>query len=146
MSCGHVDLRHLLTLSPILLVDIGASARISRGEIKVNTNPVRGLTETGLLFDDGSEVHADLVVLATGFDHDFRSDAAKIVGQGVADAMDDFWGVDAEGEIRGHAKPAGHPNLYYHGGDTRMGRFFSRFIALQIQADVLGKPMERYIN
>lgn len=38
------------------------------------------------------------------------------------------------------------PNLYYHGGDVRMARFFSRFVALQIQADVLGRPMEPYLE
>ncbi|KAK4897097.1 hypothetical protein LTR27_004990 [Elasticomyces elasticus] len=125
-------------------VDIGASARIAKGEIKVNTRSVCSLNESGVVFDDGSEISADLVVLCTGFDHDFRCDAAKIVGTDVAESMDDFWGVDGEGEIRGHAKFAGHPNLYYHGGDIRMGRFFSRFVALQIQADVLGKPLQRY--
>ncbi|KAK0934573.1 hypothetical protein LTR29_013839 [Friedmanniomyces endolithicus] len=127
-------------------VDIGASARIAGGEIRVNTKSVRGLTETGVVFEDGSELAAELVVLCTGFDHDFRHDAAEIVGHEVADQMDDFWNVDAEGEVRGHAKFAGHPNLYYHGGDIRMGRFFSRFVALQIQADVLGKPMRRYTD
>ncbi|KAK0261059.1 hypothetical protein B0A54_11760 [Friedmanniomyces endolithicus] len=127
-------------------VDIGASARIAGGEIKVNTQSVRGLTETGVVFEDGSKLAADLIVLCTGFDHDFRHDAAEIVGQDVANQMDDFWCVDAEGEVRGHAKFAGHPNLYYHGGDIRMGRFFSRFVALQIQAEVLGKPMRRYTD
>ncbi|KAK5706279.1 hypothetical protein LTR97_001266 [Elasticomyces elasticus] len=127
-------------------VDIGASARIAKGEIKVNTKSVRSLNESGIVFDDGSEISADLVVLCTGFDHDFRRDAAIIVGTDVAESMDDFWGVDGEGEIRGHAKFAGHPSLYYHGGDIRMGRFFSRFVALQIQADVLGKPFQRYTD
>ncbi|KAK5113297.1 hypothetical protein LTR85_010914 [Meristemomyces frigidus] len=127
-------------------VDIGASARIAKGEIKVKTTAVKALTETGLLFEDGSEVPADLIVLATGFDHNFRNDASKIVGQDAAQQMDDFWGVDREGEIRGHAKLAGFPHLYYHGGDVRMARFFSRFIALQIQADVLGKPLQQYLG
>lgn len=88
-------------------VDIGCSARIAKGEIKVKTEPVKGLTEDGLLFEDGKEVGADLIVLCTGFDHDFRNDATRIVGEDVADMMDDFWGLDAEGEVRGHAKPAG---------------------------------------
>ncbi|KAK1089862.1 hypothetical protein LTR48_009443, partial [Friedmanniomyces endolithicus] len=86
---------------------IGASARIAGGEIKVNTQSVRGLTETGVVFEDGSKLAADLIVLCTGFDHDFRHDAAEIVGQDVANQMDDFWCVDAEGEVRGHAKFAG---------------------------------------
>ena len=88
-------------------VDIGCSARIAKGEIKVNTEPVAHLTEDGLLFEDGKEVRADLIVLCTGFDKVFRNDAARIVGRDVAEQMDDFWGTDAEGEIRGHAKPAG---------------------------------------
>lgn len=148
-------------------VDVGASARIVEGEIKVRTEAVRSLTENGLVFEDGSEVPADLIVLCTGFDHDFRVDAAKIVGKEVAEQMDEFYGMDGEGEVRGHAKIAGReflnldrtvfgsladdwlcadPHLYYHGGDIRMGRFFSRFIALQIQADVLGKPLKQYLE
>ncbi|KAK4545847.1 hypothetical protein LTR36_002411 [Oleoguttula mirabilis] len=127
-------------------VDIGASARIAQGEIKIKSQAVKCLTEKGLLFEDGSEVPADLIVLCTGFDHNFRTDAAKIVGREVAEQMDDFWGVNGEGEIRGHAKLAGFPHLYYHGGDIRMGRFFSRFIALQIQADALGKPLRLYLD
>ena len=88
-------------------VDIGCSARIAKGEIKVKTEPVERLTEDGLLFEDGKEVGADLIVLCTGFDKVFRNDAARIVGRDVAEQMDEFWGTDAEGEIRGHAKPAG---------------------------------------
>ncbi len=69
--------------------------------------PVKCLTEDGLMFEDGEELGADLIVLCTGFDHVFRNDAAKIVGNDVAEQMDDFWGTDGEGEIRGHAKLAG---------------------------------------
>lgn len=88
-------------------VDIGCSARIAKGEIKVKTEPVKGLTEDSLLFEDGQEVGADVIVLCTGFDKVFRNDAARVVGPGVANSMDDFWGLDAEGEIRGLAKFAG---------------------------------------
>lgn len=88
-------------------VDIGASARIARGEIKMKTEPVETLTVDGLKFEDGSVVEADLIVLCTGFDKVFRNDAAKILGPDVADQMDDFWGTDGEGELRALAKPAG---------------------------------------
>lgn len=92
-------------------VDIGASARIAKGEIKIKGQPVKQLTEDGLLFEDGSEIGADLIVLATGFDHVFRNDAARIIGKDSADQMDEYWGMDAEGEIRGHARPAGRKSL-----------------------------------
>ena len=88
-------------------VDIGCSARIAKGEIKVKTDAVERLTKDGLLFEDGKEVGADLIVLCTGFDKNFRNDAERILGKDVAGQMDEFWGTDEEGEIRGHAKPAG---------------------------------------
>lgn len=143
-------------------VDIGASQRIVDGKIRMETRAVNGLSEDGLILEDGSKLPADLVVACTGFDHDFRVDAARVVGREVAEQMDDYWGMDAEGEIRGLAKKAGceyHPNvirrsnadywvavprLYYHGGDIRICRWFSRFIALQVQADVLDIPLEVY--
>lgn len=145
-------------------VDIGACARIVKGEIKVKGVPVKGLSENGLLLEDGSELPADLIVLCTGFDHNFRNDAKKIVGETVANVMDDFWSMDKEGEVRAHAKLAGRqychtgreatlltsefidPALYYHGGDIRMARWFSRFIALKVQADALGKPLQSYLD
>jgi cation diffusion facilitator CzcD-associated flavoprotein CzcO len=88
-------------------VDIGASKRISEGEIKVVSKTVKKLTESGVEFEDGYSTEADLIVLCTGFNHDFRADAKRLLGEAVADKMDDFWGVDGEGEIRGHAKIAG---------------------------------------
>jgi hypothetical protein len=36
------------------------------------------------------------------------------------------------------------PGIWYTGGDLAMGRYFSRFVALQIKADLLGTPLERY--
>ncbi|TKX20531.1 pyridine nucleotide-disulfide oxidoreductase-like protein 5 [Elsinoe australis] len=126
-------------------VDIGTSARIAKGEIKMKGEAVKGWTEDGLRFEDGSEVKADLVVLCTGFDHDFRKAAKSIIGD-VADQVDDYFGIDEEGEVRGAFKTAGHPALYYTGGDIRQCRFMTRFIALQIQAGVLGAPMRPYLQ
>ena len=106
-------------------VDIGCSARIAKGEIKVKTEAVKSLTEDGLLFEDGSELGADLIVLCTGFDHIFRNDAARLIGKEAADQMDDFWGIDEEGEIRGHAKPSGrefHANMTLGGHVLTVGR------------------------
>ena len=38
------------------------------------------------------------------------------------------------------------PHLYYHGFDNRSRRFYARFVALCVQADVLGQPFEPYIG
>lgn len=91
-------------------VDIGTSDRIVKGQIKMKTEEVKEWTEDGLRFADGSELKADLVVLATGFHHDFRKSTREILGE-VADQVDDYWGMDREGEIRGAFKPAGREYL-----------------------------------
>ena len=62
----------------------------------MKTDPVKGLTEDGLIFEDGQEIGADLIVLCTGFSKDFRMEAARIVGEDIANRMDDFWGTDRE--------------------------------------------------
>ncbi|KAF2851331.1 FAD/NAD(P)-binding domain-containing protein [Plenodomus tracheiphilus IPT5] len=121
-------------------IDTGASAKIAAGLIRIETRAVSKLTCNGLVLDDGTELNTDVIVLATGFEHDFREQAREIIGD-VADQMDDYWGLDAEGELRGYAKRAGHAHLFYHGGDVRLGRFFSRFIALQIQANLLAPQL-----
>ncbi|KAF2168778.1 hypothetical protein M409DRAFT_65185 [Zasmidium cellare ATCC 36951] len=127
-------------------IDHGGSARIAKGDIKVQSKPVKGLYAEGLEFEDGSRIPADLIVLATGFSHDFRAQAGKIIGTEAAGKMDEFGGLDKEGEMRGFARPSGHPNLYYHGFEVRASRYCSRFIGLAIQADVLGRPLKPYLN
>ena len=48
-------------------LDVGASTMIANGQIKVKSGPkLQGFDETGALFDDGSKVEADVVVVATG--------------------------------------------------------------------------------
>lgn len=38
------------------------------------------------------------------------------------------------------------PNLFYFGGETRVTRFYSRFVALQIQKQLLGIPLQPYLE
>ena len=87
-------------------VDIGCSERIAKGDIKVQSQPVVKIVKDGLSFRDGTEVKADVIVLCTGFNHNVRIDAARILGD-IADQVDDFYGIDSEGELKGHARPAG---------------------------------------
>lgn len=127
-------------------VDIGNCARIVKGEVKMKGEAVECLTERGLRFVDGSELEADIIVLCTGFDRDYRKAAAAIVGEGVAEQMDGYGGPDKEGEIRGMAKLAGHPHLFYVGGDVKAARFLSRFLALQLQKRNFGGELEPYLE
>ena len=50
-----------------IYLDTGGSKLIGEGKIKVKSDsPLQCFTETGLKFEDGSELQADLVVFATG--------------------------------------------------------------------------------
>lgn len=52
--------------------DTGGSQLLADGKIKLkNDSALLGFTETGLRFEDGSELAADAVVFATGYVKDF---------------------------------------------------------------------------
>ena len=59
------------------------------------------------MFSDGQEIKADLIVFATGFVGSMKVSIYEILGAEVADCIDDFWGIDDEGEIKGAFKPTG---------------------------------------
>ncbi|KAH8422092.1 flavin-containing monooxygenase [Colletotrichum scovillei] len=126
-------------------IDVGTSAKISQGQIKVkaDSTPLR-YTSRGLSFSDGTEVTADVIVFATGFVSNLKDVITQYVGQPVADQIQDFWGVDNEGEINGAFKYPGHPGMWFTGGTIGHARFFGRFIALQIKADIIGYPFRRF--
>ena len=56
---------------------------------------------------NNTELPADIIVLATGFRNNLRASVTEIVGPEIGNQLDNFWGLDAEGEIRGLARPIG---------------------------------------
>jgi thioredoxin reductase len=89
-------------------VDVGVSKKISAGLIKMKSDAaLTGFSATGLVFADGSTLDADVVVFATGFEANMRLAARDLVGPEVGDKLEDWWGVDYEGELRGAWKPIG---------------------------------------
>lgn len=143
-------------------VDIEMGKKIIDGSIKIKSgSEIVRYTDNGLAFGDGTELEADFIVLATGHQHDVRKQAATFIGS-EADKLSEMWGLDAEGEARGvlkqtecesclggytadlRAKICTVPGLWQLMGGTNQARFWSRFIALQIQAQALGKPLTVY--
>lgn len=96
-----------------------------------------------MLFEDGAELKADVVVFATGFDHDMKNQVSSLFSSEVAEETGDWWGLDSEGEIRGAFKPL-KKTMWYVGGDQSQCRYYSRFVGLSIKASVLGEPLEIY--
>ena len=81
-------------------IDVGCSQLIIDGSIKVQQS-LGGIKEfdvDGLVLADGTKLQADVVVLATGYDN-MRTTARKIMGDKVADRLNDAWDLDAEGEV-----------------------------------------------
>ena len=55
------------SLTTLLLQDIGTSAMIGDGRIKMKSDSeLERFTERGILFKDGSQLEADAIILATG--------------------------------------------------------------------------------
>ena len=82
-------------------IDVGNMANICDGKVAVKSDAgLVAFSPKGLLFDDGSELEAD-VVFATGFRNDAKEMTAKLCGEEVAAQVEDYRGIDTEGEIRG---------------------------------------------
>lgn len=89
-------------------IDTGTSKKVADGTIKVKSGiDVTSFTETGLEFADGERLDADVIVFATGFEPNYNIATKKIFGPELSDQLQEYWGVDAEGEIRGAWKPVG---------------------------------------
>ena len=77
-------------------------------QIKIKSDSLpQSFTSTGLRFADSSVVDADVVVFCTGFNSNMRTRIVPIVGQDVADRLDDTTGFDAEGELRSNWRQLG---------------------------------------
>jgi hypothetical protein len=111
--------------------------------MKSNAIPTH-YTPTGLAFSDGTEIPAEVIVFCTGFVGNMRTDVKRIFGKEVASQADDFWTLDSEGELKGAFKKQRQPGLWYVGGTIGHARYYSRFVALQIKAELEGKPLPVY--
>ena len=114
-------------------INVGASELIASGEIKVKQGQeIEAVLPHGLRFADGSELEADEIVLATGYQN-MRTQTRAMFGDEVADKVGDVWGFNEEGEMRTIWQRSGHPGFWFHGGNLAMCRYYSRLLALQIK-------------
>jgi putative flavoprotein involved in K+ transport len=123
-------------------IDVGASELVANGEIKLRAGQVDHLTETSVVIDDGTELPADLVVYATGYES-MNGFIADLISQEVADKVGKVWGLGSdtakdpgpwEGEQRNMWKPTQQQALWFHGGNLHQSRHYSLYLALQLKA------------
>lgn len=105
--------KQYITVGGGYYLDIGCSQLIADGKIKVKRDEggVKSFDRDGVVLAGGEKVEADIVVLATGFDN-MRTTARKLVGDKVADKLQDVWGLDEEGEM--NAVSTSHPSIPRH--------------------------------
>ena len=127
-------------------IDVGASELVADGQIKLFAGQMTEFTETGIRLDDGTELEADLVVLATGYGS-MNGWAAQLISQEVADKVGKCWGLGSdtdkdpgpwEGELRNMWKPTQQECLWFHGGNLHQSRHYSQFLSLQLKARMEG--------
>jgi cation diffusion facilitator CzcD-associated flavoprotein CzcO len=115
-------------------IDVGASQLIVDGKIKIKQGQeIAEILPHGIRFADGSELAADEIVFATGYQN-MRTQARAIFGDELADRVEGVWGFDKEGELRTIWRKTGHPGFWFMGGNLALARYHSKMLALQIKA------------
>jgi cation diffusion facilitator CzcD-associated flavoprotein CzcO len=119
-------------------INVGCSELIARRLIRlVAARDIATFTEAGLRLSDGTVIPADLVVLATGYEKQ-PAGIRRLCGDEVADRVGDVWGFDEQGFMRNMWTRTGQDRFWLMGGALNECRLFSRFLALQIKADLEG--------
>lgn len=114
-------------------IDVGASQLIIDGKIKIKQGQeIQEVLSHGIRFADGSELEADEIVFATGYQN-MRTQTRAMFGDEVADKVSDVWGFNEEGEMRTIWQKSGHPGFWFHGGNLALCRYYSKLLAFQIK-------------
>ena len=116
-------------------MDIGMIDLVKRGEVPVLSSPIVGATETGLTFEDGTELELDGIVFATGYElvggHTEWLDAelSEKLGSGLEPIFD--------GRIGANAAPSTvEPALRFLWGNLGMIRDSASSMASQIKEEL----------
>lgn len=115
-------------------INVGCSELIADDKVHlVQGSGLSEFTANGVRLDDGRELDADLVVLATGYKN-MRETARRLLGDEVADRCPPVLGIDDAGEISGLYRRTGAPGFWFMGGPLAWVRIYAKHLALQIVA------------
>jgi putative flavoprotein involved in K+ transport len=127
-------------------IDVGASELVAGGQIKLQPGQVDHLTADAVVMEDGTELPADVIVYATGYES-ANGFVADLVSREMADRVGKVWGLGSgtakdpgpwEGEERNMWKPTQQEALWFHGGNLHQSRHYSLYLALQLKARMEG--------
>ena len=119
--------------------NVGCSELIVSGEVGLlQYQDIAEFTESGVRLENGRNVKADLMVLATGYKGQSHL-VETLFGQDVASRVGPVWGFgEGTQELRNMWVRTAQPCLWFTGGAFSQCRVFSKVLALQIKAAELG--------
>lgn len=118
--------------------NVGCSDLIVSGEIGLqHFDNIERFVPEGARLTDGRVIEAELVVLATGYESQ-QTVVRAALGDEIADRAGPAWGFDGGGELRNMWRRTAQEGLWFTAGSLAQCRIWSRYLALQIQADLMG--------
>jgi len=119
-------------------MDVGCADRIVNGSIGIKSGvEISKFKTTKVIFTDGSEAEADVVVFATGY-HSMADTVMHLLGPNAPKDKLKIWDLDEEGELNGVYRPLdGYPRLWFAAGAIAEARVLGKFLALRILAEKL---------
>ena len=132
-----------------MLLDNGWYRMLRDGKADLVTNPIERLEENRIITADGTEVEADVLVLATGFGGQKMLDTFEVVGRS-GKTLRDEWEDDNPKAYLGTAVP-GFPNFFVlYGPNLQPGHGGSLTFSLEMQVryvmDVIRKMMSHELG
>ncbi len=119
-------------------LNVGASDLIIEGKIKLKTGTgIARVTENSVIFEDGSALKADVIVLATGY-RPLQDAVRALLGDDVADRVGPIWGIGENHELRAMYERTGQPGFHAIGGGFMGARVYSIYTAILIKAEIAG--------
>ncbi len=120
-------------------INVGCSELIADRKIElVHARDLARFSGDGMVMADGRTIDAELIVLATGYEN-LQRGVARWLGEDIATRIGPIWGYDETHEsLRNMWQRTAQPGLWIMGGSFVDARPNSRFLALQILAQLRG--------
>jgi len=119
-------------------INVGCSNLIIDRKIGlIQSDDIDRFDARGIVLTDGSHLPADLVVMATGYQN-LKEAISSRLGPEVGERVGDIWGFDENHIMANMWQRTAQPNLWIMGGSLIDARLYSRYLTIQILADVRG--------
>ena len=119
-------------------INVGCSELIADRKIGLlQAEQIATLVADGVRLTDGTTIPAELIVYATGY-RNLQNALAEKIGTEVAGRVGPVWGFDDNYAMRNMWQRTSQKALWIMGGTLIDARLYSRFLAVQLVADLRG--------